>query len=173
MIARRLARPLLAAGFVVGGINGLRHSEKLAPVARKVTDKVIPAAQKKVPQIPSEPVTLVRVNAGVQIVAGLALATGRFPRASASLLAASLVPTTVAGHAFWEETDPVAKNNQRLQFAKNLSMLGGALLAAVDTEAQPSVAWRARRAAKDLRKEAGHMGKDAAYEARLAAAKVG
>ena len=175
MIARRLARPLLASGFVLGGINGIRNSQQLAPKARKVTDKVVPAAQKAVPQapIPEEPVTLVRINGGVQIVAGLALATGRFPRASAAVLAASLVPTTVAGHAFWDETDPEAKNFQRTQFAKNLSMLGGLLLAAVDTEGQPSAAWRARRAARDLSRQTKHLTSSAGYEARLAKAKIG
>ena len=45
------------------------------------------------------------------------------------MLAASLVPTTLAGHRFWEETDPQAKAMQRLQFAKNTSVLGGLLLA--------------------------------------------
>lgn len=175
MIARRLARPLLATGFVVGGINALRNSEALGPKARKVTDKVVPMAQKAAPSapIPTEPVTIVRINAGVQIAAALTLATGRFPRASATVLAVSLVPTTVAGHPFWEETDPTAKNTHRLQFAKNLSMLGGLLLASVDTEGQPSVAWRARRAAKDLRKETKHLAKDAGYEAKLAASKIG
>ena len=33
-------------------------------------------------------------------------------------------------------------------------MMGGLLLAAVDTEGRPGVAWRARRAAKDVRREA-------------------
>ena len=73
---------------------------------------------------------------------------------------------------FWEETDPGAKTLQRLQFAKNLSVLGGLILAAVDTEGRPGVAWRAQRAARDLRREAGHLGNEAKLEARLAAAKV-
>ena len=56
--------------------------------------------------IPSDPQTLVRVNAAVQIAAAAALATNRAPRLSSTVLAASLVPTTLAGHRFWEETDP-------------------------------------------------------------------
>jgi uncharacterized membrane protein YphA (DoxX/SURF4 family) len=58
-----------------------------------------------------------------------------------------LVPTTLAGHRFWEESDEKARSMQRIQFFKNLSMLGGLLLAAVDTDGRPSVSWRARRAA--------------------------
>ena len=115
-----------------------------------MTDKVVPVAQQAVPKapIPTDPATLVRINAGAQILAAAALATGRAPRLSATVLAASLVPTTLAGHAFWDETDPQAKNaQQRCSFYKNTSVLGGLLLAGVDTEGKPGLAWRARRVA--------------------------
>ena len=173
-ITRLLARPMLATIFVAGGINALRNTEGHAAKAKKVTDKVVPAAQKAAPQvpIPTDPATLVRINAGAQILAAAALATGRAPRLSASVLAASLVPTTLAGHAFWNETDPQAKNAQRLQFYKNTSVLGGLLLAAVDTEGKPGLAWRARRVAADVRREARQVAKDARREARLAKAQL-
>ncbi len=165
---------MLATIFVAGGVNALRNTEGHAAKAKKVTDKVVPAAQKAAPQvpIPSDPATLVRINAGAQILAAAALATGRAPRLSASVLAASLVPTTLAGHAFWNETDPQAKNAQRLQFYKNTSVLGGLLLAAVDTEGRPGLAWRARRAAADVRREAKHVAKEARREAKLARAQL-
>ena len=155
-ITRLLARPMLATIFVAGGINALRNTEGHAVKAKKVVDKVLPVAQQAMPKapIPTDPATLVRINAGAQILAAAALATGRAPRLSATVLAASLVPTTVAGHAFWNETDPQAKNAQRLQFYKNTSVLGGLLLAAVDPEGKPGLAWRARRAAADVRREA-------------------
>ena len=73
--------------------------------------------------------TLVRVNAAAQILAAIALARGRAPRLSSTVLAASLLPTTVAGHQFWNETDPATKANQKVHFFKNLSMLGGLILA--------------------------------------------
>ena len=155
-ITRLLARPMLASIFVVGGINALRNTEGHAAKAKPVTDRIVPMAQRAVPAapIPSDAATLVRINAGAQILAAAALATGRAPRISAAVLAASLVPTTLAGHRFWEETDPQAKSMQRLQFAKNTSILGGLLLAGVDTEGKPGLAWRARRAASDVRREA-------------------
>ena len=173
-ITRLLARPMLATIFVAGGVNALRNTEGHAAKAKKVTDKVVPAAQKAAPQvpIPTDPATLVRINAGAQILAAAALATGRAPRLSATVLAASLVPTTLAGHAFWNETDPQAKNAQRLQFYKNTSVLGGLLLAAVDTEGRPGLAWRARRAAADVRREAKHVAKEARREAKLARAQL-
>jgi putative oxidoreductase len=88
----------------------------------------------------------VKVNAAVQIGAGTMLALGRFPRLSSVLLAGSLIPTTLAGHRFWEESDPQKKTAQKLQFFKNLSLLGGLILAAVDTAGQPGLAWRAKHA---------------------------
>ena len=115
---------------------------------------------------------MVRINGAAQVGAGLLLATGRAPRLSSTVLAATLVPTTAAGHRFWEESDPAVRANQKIHFFKNVSMLGGLLIAAVDTEGQPGVAWRARRAAKDARREAGHLATTARREARLAAAQL-
>ena len=51
-------------------------------------------------------------------------------------------------------------------------MLGGLLLAAVDTEGKPGLAWRARRAAADVRREAKQVAKDARREAKLAKAQL-
>ena len=53
---------------------------------------------------------------------------GIVPRLSAGLLASSLIPTTLAGHRFWVETDASAHKTQRMQFLKNLAILGGLLL---------------------------------------------
>jgi putative oxidoreductase len=102
-------------------------------------------------------------------VAGLSLATGRMPRISSAVLAATLLPTTAAGHRFWEEKDPAARSNQQIHFFKNLSMLGGLILAAVDTEGRPGLAWRARHGARAARREAKHLRR----EAKLAAKSVG
>ncbi len=61
-------------------------------------------------------------------VFGATLALGIFPKLSALALIGSLVPTTVAGHAFWEETDPDARQMQATQFAKNAGIIGGLIL---------------------------------------------
>ena len=104
-------------------------------------------------------------------MAAAGLATNRFPRLSAAVLAASLVPTTLAGHRFWEEPDKATKQKQQRDFFKNVSMLGGLLIAAGDTDGKPGVAWRARRAAKDARRGAGHLAA-ARREAKLARART-
>lgn len=174
-VSRRIARPMLASMFVVGGVNALKNAPQLASKASDVTERLLPLVKKALPSapIPEDPLTLVRINAAVQIGAAAALATGHAPRLASATLAASLVPTTVAGHRFWAETDPAQKANQRLHFFKNISMLGGLLLAAVDTDGKPGVAWRARRAARDVRREARHLGHSARREAKLASSKLG
>ncbi len=175
-ISRLLARPMLASMFVVGGVSALQNAEARAKAAAPVTEKLVPLAERAMPSvpIPSEPVTLVRINAAAQVAAGLALATGRVPRLSALLLAASLLPTTAAGHRYWEEeAGSTQRANQKIHFFKNVSMMGGLVIASFDTEGRPGVAWRARRAAKDARREAGHLATSARREAQLVAAKVG
>jgi putative oxidoreductase len=171
---RLLARPMLASMFVVGGIDALTHASAKAPKAERVTDRVPTIAEKIAPglPVPTDAATLVRINGGAQVLAGLALATGRLPRLSALVLAASLVPTTYAGHPFWAEKEPTTRSAQRTQFFKNISMLGGLLLAGVDTAGKPGVAWRARRAARDVRREARTLAKQARTEARLAKAQL-
>jgi uncharacterized membrane protein YphA (DoxX/SURF4 family) len=172
---RLIARPLLASTFVAGGVSALKNAPELATKAKPVVDRIRPALEKAAPQlkIPDDTVTLVRLNAVAQILAAGALARGRAPRLSSAVLAASLAPTTVAGHAFWNETDPERRANQKIHFFKNLSMLGGLLLAAVDTEGRPGVAWRAKHVATGARREARHMAKAAKLEARLAAKSIG
>ena len=105
--------------------------------------------------LPSDTDQLVKINAGVQVVAGVLLAIGRVPRLAACALAGSLVPTTLAGHRFWEEEDGTRRAQQQIHFVKNLGLLGGLVLAAVDTEGAPSLGWRARRAAGRVRRKVG------------------
>jgi putative oxidoreductase len=173
-LTRLIARPMLASMFVAGGVNALKNSEQMAQAAKPVTDKVVPKVQQLVPNapVPSDPRTWVRINAVVHVVAGLGLATGRAPRLCALTLAGTLVPTTVAGHRFWEESDPGTKANQRVHFFKNVSMMGGLVLAGVDTEGRPGLAWRAKHAATGARREAKHLRRAARREARLAAKSV-
>ncbi|MFJ8693242.1 DoxX family protein [Streptomyces roseolilacinus] len=148
-VLRLVGRPLLASMFVAGGLSSVREPERVAPVAKPV---VRPLAD-RVPGLPHHTEQVVRLSGAVQVAAGLMLATGRMPRLAALALAGTLVPTTLAGHRFWEAEDPAERAQQRIQFLKNLSMLGGLLIAADDTAGAPSLLWRSRHAARDLRRE--------------------
>ena len=169
-VTRLLARPMLASMFVVGGVSAIKNSEWAASQAKPITDRIVPMVKRVAPTapIPTDAETLVRINAATQIAAGLALATGRAPRLSALVLAGTLVPTTIAGHRFWEESDPTLKSQHKIHFFKNVSMLGGLIIAGLDTEGRPGLAWRAKHAASDVRREAKHVGRAAKREAKLA-----
>lgn len=174
---RALARPLLSVIFVVQGANAIRNPEPLVPKAQPVTDRLVPMVKRVAPpqvsdRLPDTTANLVRLNGSVQVIGGIALASGKGRRLGASLLAASLVPTTLAGHPFWLEKDKTVRNQQRINFMKNLGILGGLLLAAVDTEGKPGVAWRATHGAKAAKRETKRGAKAAkqlAHEAKQAA----
>jgi uncharacterized membrane protein YphA (DoxX/SURF4 family) len=148
MLVRRIARPLLAAPFVYGGISTLRKPQDRVPGARPVVEKLAETADKQLPvQVPRDVEQWVKADAAIKVAAGTLFGLGRLPRLTSLVLSASIVPTTLAGHRFWEHTDPTERFGQISNFLKNTGLLGGLLLAAVDTEGKPSVGYRARRAA--------------------------
>ena len=153
MLIRRIARPMLAAVFVASGVDTLRNPAPRVKAAAPLVAKGEQALPVEITDhVPTDPDSLVKINAAVQIGGGLLLGSGKLPRLAALTLAGSIVPTTLAGHAFWAETEPAAKAAQRTQFLKNVGLLGGLLIAAVDTEGKPSVAWRTRRGAEHAQK---------------------
>lgn len=112
--------------------------------------------------------TLVRVNGAVQLTAGLLLAGNKVPRLASTALAATLVPTTLGGHRWWE-AEGTEREIQRFNFLKNVALLGGLVLAAADTEGQPGLAWRLRRGGADAKLAARAAKANAAVAAHAAA----
>ncbi len=124
---RPAARVLTGSTYVLLGFDALR-----APGARVDQAAPVLAAVRTVVPLPADDELVVRANAAMQVVAGGLLAVGLAPRLSALALAGSLVPTTWAGHAYWTIEDPAARKVQRIQFHKNMAMIGGLLFAALD-----------------------------------------
>lgn len=145
-LSRRIARPMLASIFIAGGLDAVRRPETKVKAAEAVTVPLIRTAS----WVPEDPEVLVRVNGAVQVGAGVLLAAGKFRRLAAIALIGSIIPTTYAGHRFWEEIDDVSRAQQRTHFLKNLGLLGGLILAAVDNDGAPSLGWRARRSGRRL-----------------------
>jgi putative oxidoreductase len=85
----QIGRGLLGAIFIRSGWE----------VAREPGARPEAAAKIGVP----EPELMVRLNAAAMLAGVIALTSGILPRAAAAGLVASLVPTTLAGHRFWEE----------------------------------------------------------------------
>ncbi len=148
MLVRRIARPLLASSFINDGVDALRNPQSHVAAAAPLVEKVSEVADKQLPvQLPKDTAQWVQIVAGVKVGAGVLFALGKFPRLSALLHGVTAVPTALAQHRFWEASGP-EKANQTKHFLHSLGLLGGLLIAAVDTEGKPSVGYRARRAAK-------------------------
>jgi putative oxidoreductase len=142
---RTAARALLASIFVVSGVKILLDPESKVPTAKRVTDRVGPLIAKIDSRLPTDARSLVRAKAAADVTAGLLLASGKLTRPAAAVLAAGLVPTTLAGHPFWTMPQP-ERGVHQTNFLKNLGLLGGLLLAAADTEGKPSIGYRTSHA---------------------------
>ena len=156
-LLRAVPRVMLASYFVSSGIKAIRDPESLVPAAEPLADRVVPLVKEYTPEqvasyVPENTVTLVRVFGVAQVLGGTALATGKGRRLGALLLAGTLVPSTIAKHPFWRVQDPEERAQDRNHFLKNISLLGGVLIASADTEGKPSLAWRAQRGGEKLAK---------------------
>lgn len=142
-------RMLTAPIFITGGLSAVKDPAGKAAMAESTLDSI----REYVPGLPEDNELLVRINGGVQILAGATLLLGIKPRLSALALAGSLIPTTLAGHSFWEMEGGDAKAHQT-QFSKNLAALGGLLLIAGDSDNAKAIEKAAKKAAKKAEKRA-------------------
>jgi putative oxidoreductase len=113
-----LSRVALAAPFVWLGYEAVAEPGMRVKVA----------ADFGVPESAAE--AAVRLNGAVMVAGGLGMATGILPRLSAAGVVGSMIPTTLAGHSFWNDSDPQASKANRIQFLKNLGLIGGLLAVA-------------------------------------------
>lgn len=162
-IVRRIARPLLGAVFIAGGIEAFRHPGARIEAARPLTDL---AADRL--GTPNDPELAVRTNGALMAGAGALFALGRMPRTSAMLLGATLAPATYFAHPFWTESDPDVKQQHKQHFLKNVGLLGGLLLAAVDTEGKPGIAYRSHLAKVEASRTVDRTKREALHAARRA-----
>jgi uncharacterized membrane protein YphA (DoxX/SURF4 family) len=166
---RTAARAMLASIFVASGVQILINPGGRLDAARRITDHVGPLLTKIDPRIPTDAATLLRVKAASDVVAGLALASGHFTRPAAAVLAAGLVPTTVAAHPVWS-VPKEERAQQQIHFLKNLGLMGGLLLAAVDTEGRPGLRYRTNRAQRSMKRAVRTARRDAKIAAMSASA---
>lgn len=160
---RRIAHPLLASVFVVDGLRTAAHPHEEVehlPLVEEAVEKV--AAQLPSPVTPD---LLLRGLGVAKVGAGLALGFSIAPRVAASILTVLHLPTLLGRHPFWTKT-----GRERREaiggLVRDAAILGGLLLAVVDTDGKPSLAWRAEHAAEQARKDAGRAAKLATREAK-------
>jgi uncharacterized membrane protein YphA (DoxX/SURF4 family) len=152
-LVRLIARPLLASSFVWSGLERLRKptesGERLRPGLRRLS-----AVAPQLGQFAERPATVAQVLGGVQVVAGLLFALGKFPRLSASLLVGASALTS------FEDSSGSSNGSRSGARLRNASLAGGVLLASVDTAGQPSLAWRAQHLTADARKHLAKTNRD-------------
>jgi uncharacterized membrane protein YphA (DoxX/SURF4 family) len=186
MLVRRIARPLLATLFVADGVDAVRapepHVQRVEAAYRRLSGQI------DLPDLDHGQLrTLVRAHGAGVTVAALALALGRAPRTAALVLSLLTIPVAVVnspvlsggnvltrlkdkatgagstGTASAAETPADADQDRTQRFLRNLTMIGATLIAAVDLEGRPGLAWRAGHARVD---------KAATKEARAAVAEA-
>ena len=157
-LLRAAARTMLASYFVASGVKALRDPDSLVP-ARRTADRPGGASGQGV-----------RPAAGRQLHSGRRQDAG--PGATEPPSWSAGWPWPAARAAGWARccwpcrwcrarspstrsgavaTRPSGPHDQH-QFLKNVSLLGGVLLASRDTEGKPSLAWRAQKGGQAMAK---------------------
>jgi putative oxidoreductase len=89
--------------------------------------------------------TLIVAARALQLIAGLGLILGIYPRIAALALLLFLIPATLMAHAFWLAMGTSLYMVQLINFFKNVSMAGG-LIFIIATGSQPTLLPRPARA---------------------------
>ena len=160
MFTRPLARAMLASWFVARGIDAVRHPAAHAattlPVLRPVAERASGPAGRDLTAYLDGPTMrrAIQVHGAVTALTGLSLVLGKAPRTAALVLAAlsaplilSNLPMRVAGES---AEDRKARRDRLVQA---LTATGGAILAGVDHEGRPGIAWRVEHA-REVRAQA-------------------
>jgi len=121
-----IGRAMLGGFFIYSGIHHFQETEMMAGYAKS---KKLPLAKAAV------------IGTGVAMLAGGAsLVTGIKPKWGSAAIIGFLGSTAGLVHDFWNAQDPQQKQNDMINFSKNLALAGAALaLAGVDEPWEASV----------------------------------
>jgi uncharacterized membrane protein YphA (DoxX/SURF4 family) len=109
-----LGRILYGGFFVLGGLNHFQHLNMMSGF---VGSKGVPA-----------PKAAVVISGLLIIVGGLSVIVGYHVWFGLACIMLFLVPVSFLMHNYWVETDMMQRINQRVNFQKNIALLGAALM---------------------------------------------
>jgi putative oxidoreductase len=112
-LERHAGQALLGATFIKLGFDAAVHP---GPRVDKAAALGLPNAE-----------LAVRGNGAAMVAGGAALTLDKLPRLAALGLIVSMIPTTLAGHAFWD-FDGAERKIHEIQFLKNAGLVGGLLV---------------------------------------------
>jgi putative oxidoreductase len=125
------ARILISIIFLLNGLNIIGQTlAEHEMAAHGVPVSLIPA--------------LIMGARALQLIAGIALVLGIYPRISAIALLLFLIPATLMAHAFWLAGDTSLYPVQLINFFKNVCMAGGLVFIAAAKD-QPVLLPRSMR----------------------------
>jgi uncharacterized membrane protein YphA (DoxX/SURF4 family) len=108
-----LGRLLFGGYFIMAGINHFRQTGPLSQYA----------ASKKVPK----PDIAVRATGTMLLAGGTSILLGVKPKLGAAAILGFLAGVSPVMHDFWKQTSPEQRMNDRVNFAKNVALAGGAI----------------------------------------------
>lgn len=150
---RKIARPMLASVFVIDGVETVMNPAGRKDGAESALAQVRAALPRQYRAfLPKDPETAAQLVGGIKAGAGSLFALGKAPRTSATLLAATTLPSLLGRNAFWDTDDEDEKARRRTGALTDMALAGGVLLASVDTAGKPDMKWRAQNAARVARK---------------------
>ncbi len=109
-----LGRILYGGFFMVSGANHFRHLTTMSGYA----------ASKGVPY----PKVAVALSGLLIFLGGASVAAGFYPSVGLLGIIIFLVPVSFIMHSFWNDTDPVARMSNEVNFKKNMALLGAAVM---------------------------------------------
>lgn len=113
-VAFLIGRIIVGVYYLFNAINHFTQLQSLSDYARS---KGVPA-----------PRLAVVVSGILLLVAGLSILTGFQPTIGVAALVLFFLPVTFTMHAFWKVQDPMARLSERMNFTKNLTLMGSALM---------------------------------------------
>jgi len=116
-------RALFVAGrAILGGFfayNGLNHFQHKQMMAQSAQSKGVPAAAAE---------TAVQATGAMLLAGGVSILAGAKPKQGLAAIVGFLIPVTLQMHRFWDVEDPQQRQNEMIHFAKNMALIGAALM---------------------------------------------
>jgi len=109
-----VGRILFVALFLASAMGHLSQSKAMGAYA----------GSKGVPS----PVLATQVSGVLILLGGISVLLGLWGDLGSLFLVVFLLPTALLMHAFWKETEPMAKQMEMVQFNKDVALAGGALV---------------------------------------------
>lgn len=109
-----LGRAIFGGFFIYNGINHFLNRDQMSDYA---ASKGTPA-----------PDAAILGSGGLLLCGGLSVLTGVSPRQGLAALISFLLPVSLQMHRFWEEGDPGQRQNELINFSKNMALAGAAMM---------------------------------------------